>query len=100
MNMIRIGGTMAYETRDFFGLCDELGLMVWQDMMLANFDYPAKDEGFVAHIEKETAGLLANAALSPSLTVICGGSEMYQQGAMLGPWRELLERSADRGDVA
>lgn len=84
MNMIRIGGTMAYETRDFFSLCDELGLMVWQDMMLANFDYPAKDEGFVAHLEEETANLLANAALSPSLTVICGGSEMYQQGAMLG----------------
>ncbi|MDP9573744.1 UNVERIFIED_ORG: beta-mannosidase [Agrobacterium larrymoorei] len=84
MNMIRIGGTMSYETRDFFALCDELGLMVWQDMMLANFDYPAKDEGFVVHIEKEAADLLANAALSPSLTVICGGSEMYQQGAMLG----------------
>ena len=30
MNMIRIGGTMTYETRDFFDLCDELGIMVWQ----------------------------------------------------------------------
>lgn len=111
MNMIRIGGTMAYETRDFFSLCDELGLMVWQDMMLANFDYPAKDEGFVAHIEKETADLLATAALSPSLTVICGGSEMYQQGAMLGLgesiWKgplteEMLPRflKARRSDIA
>ncbi|MGP4805762.1 glycosyl hydrolase 2 galactose-binding domain-containing protein [Agrobacterium cavarae] len=111
MNMIRIGGTMTYETRDFFGLCDELGLMVWQDMMLANFDYPAKDEGFVSHIEKETADLLANAALSPSLTVICGGSEVYQQGAMLGLgenfWKgplteEMLPRfiKARRPDVA
>ncbi|WP_296037676.1 glycoside hydrolase family 2 protein [uncultured Agrobacterium sp.] len=111
MNMIRIGGTMAYETRDFFRLCDELGLMVWQDMMLANFDYPAKDENFVSHIEKETADLLANAALSPSLTVICGGSEVYQQGAMLGLgetfWKgplteEMLPRfiKARRPDVA
>lgn len=111
MNMIRIGGTMTYETRDFFGLCDELGLMVWQDMMLANFDYPAKDEGFVTHIEEETADLLANAALSPSLTVICGGSEVYQQGAMLGLgetfWKgplteEMLPRfvKARRPDVA
>ncbi|MGV1916413.1 glycoside hydrolase family 2 protein [uncultured Agrobacterium sp.] len=111
MNMIRIGGTMAYETRDFFRLCDELGLMVWQDMMLANFDYPAKDENFVSHIEKETGDLLANAALSPSLIVICGGSEIYQQGAMLGLgetfWKgplteEMLPRfvKARRPDVA
>ncbi|WP_416407655.1 glycoside hydrolase family 2 protein [Agrobacterium rosae] len=84
MNMIRIGGTMTYETPEFFALCDELGLMVWQDMMLANFDYPAKDEAFLAHIEQEISQLLAKTADSPSLTVLCGGSEMYQQGAMLG----------------
>ncbi|NTE87331.1 beta-mannosidase [Agrobacterium rubi] len=84
MNMIRIGGTMTYETPDFFALCDELGIMVWQDMMLANFDYPAKDEAFLAHIETEISQLLTNTALSPSLTVLCGGSEIYQQGAMLG----------------
>ncbi|SCX29048.1 Exo-beta-D-glucosaminidase precursor [Agrobacterium rosae] len=84
MNMIRIGGTMAYETPEFFALCDELGLMVWQDMMLANFDYPAKDKAFLAHIEQEISQLLAKTAHSPSLTVLCGGSEMYQQCAMLG----------------
>ncbi|MET0172976.1 MAG: glycoside hydrolase family 2 protein [Agrobacterium vaccinii] len=84
MNMIRIGGTMAYETPEFFALCDELGIMVWQDMMLANFDYPAKDEAFLAHIETEITQLLQATSLSPSLAVLCGGSEMYQQGAMLG----------------
>lgn len=84
MNMIRIGGTMAYETPDFFALCDELGLMVWQDLMLANFDYPAKDEAFLEQLENEVSQLLRANALSPSLTVVCGGSEMYQQGAMLG----------------
>ncbi len=84
MNMIRIGGTMTYETPNFFALCDELGLMVWQDLMLANFDYPTKDETFLAHIKVETTQLLENTALSPSLVIMCGGSEMYQQGAMLG----------------
>lgn len=84
MNMIRIGGTMAYETPDFFALCDELGLMVWQDMMLANFDYPVRDEKLVQHIDTELSQLLGATRLSPSLTVLCGGSEMYQQGAMLG----------------
>ncbi|SNB68136.1 MULTISPECIES: glycoside hydrolase family 2 protein [unclassified Agrobacterium] len=84
MNMIRIGGTMAYETPEFFALCDELGIMVWQDAMLANFDYPAKDEGLRQHIVTEISQFLEATALSPSLAVFCGGSEMYQQGAMLG----------------
>ena len=84
MNMIRVGGTMAYETPDFFQLCDELGLMVWQDLMLANFDYPAKDDAFLAHLEMEIAQFLTGIQASPSLALVCGGSEIYQQGAMLG----------------
>jgi beta-mannosidase len=84
MNMIRIGGTMAYETPDFFRLCDELGILVWQDFMLANFDYPKNDKVLLGHAETEVRQLLADTRLSPSLAVLCGGSEMYQQAAMFG----------------
>ncbi|MBB4066388.1 glycoside hydrolase family 2 protein [Gellertiella hungarica] len=91
MNMIRIGGTMTYETRAFFECCDRLGLLVWQDFMFANFDYPVKDEAFVAHVRREAADLLAPLGLSPSLAVLCGGSEIYQQGAMLGLPRTIWE---------
>ena len=84
MNMIRIGGTMTYESADFFRCCDELGLLVWQDVMLANFDYPAKDQAFLDHIGREMRDLLMPIGASPSLAVLCGGSEVYQQAAMLG----------------
>lgn len=84
MNMIRIGGTMAYESPDFFALCDELGLLVWQDFMFANFDYPAKDEAFIGLVRAEVDAFLQATAASPSLAILSGGSEMYQQGAMLG----------------
>ncbi|ANK93635.1 MULTISPECIES: glycoside hydrolase family 2 protein [Rhizobium] len=84
MNMIRIGGTMVYETPDFFALCDELGLLVWQDFMFANFDYPRNDKAFLGHVHAEIEEFLYGVQASPSLAVLCGGSEIHQQAAMLG----------------
>ncbi len=84
MNMIRLPGVMTYEDDDFFALCDELGIMVWQEMMLANFDYPQSDAGFRAAVASEVEALLCRTQSSPSLAVLCGGSEVFQQSAMLG----------------
>ncbi|TWF43415.1 glycoside hydrolase family 2 protein [Neorhizobium alkalisoli] len=84
MNMIRIPGIATYESPDFFALCDELGILVWQDFMFANFDYPAGDENFLTHVKSETGQFLAATQASPSLAIVCGGSEIWQQGAMLG----------------
>jgi beta-mannosidase len=84
MNIVRIGGTMTYESPEFFSLCDQLGLLVWQDLMLANFDYPFADEAFAGKVGQEVRNLLGRLQGHPSLAVICGGSEVFQQGAMLG----------------
>ncbi|MFC5392099.1 glycosyl hydrolase 2 galactose-binding domain-containing protein [Bosea vestrisii] len=84
MNMIRLPGVMTYEDDAFFALCDELGIMVWQEMMLANFDYPQGDAGFRAALKAEAEALLDRTQALPSLAVLCGGSEVFQQSAMLG----------------
>lgn len=84
MNMIRVPGIAVYESPAFFALCDELGLMVWQDLMLANFDYPVADADLMIHVKCEVEQFLKRTSANPSLAIVCGGSEVYQQGAMLG----------------
>ncbi|MGH2940682.1 MAG: glycoside hydrolase family 2 protein [Solirubrobacterales bacterium] len=94
MNMVRIPGTAAYESRDFHDLCDELGILVWQDFMFANLDYPLADEDFRAAAEAEAGEALAAVVGRPSLAVVCGNSEVEQQVAMLG-----LDSAMGRGEL-
>lgn len=89
MNMMRVGGTMLYEDDAFYDACDELGILVWQDFMFANMDYPGADDGFVASVEREVADLLGRLRFRPSTTVFCGNSEVEQQAAMLGLPRQV-----------
>jgi beta-mannosidase len=84
MNMIRIGGTMVYEADCFYDLCDELGIMVWQDFMFANMDYPAGDAAFAAAVREEAEAVVARLRRHPSVVLYCGNSEVEQQAAMLG----------------
>jgi beta-mannosidase len=57
---------------------------VWQDFMFANLDYPEQDGAFMAAVEAEARAVLERLAPRPSLAVVCGGSEVAQQVAMLG----------------
>ena len=84
MNIVRLPGTGAYETPAFHDLCDALGIMVWQDFMFANYDYPAADEEFREAVGIEVSAVLEDLRSRPSLVVLCGNSEVEQQVAMLG----------------
>jgi beta-mannosidase len=84
MNAVRVAGVGAYESPAFHDLCDELGILVWQDFMFANLDYPESDDEFMAQVERECRAVLADLGGRPSLAVLCGGSEVAQQVAMLG----------------
>jgi beta-mannosidase len=94
MNMLRLPGTGAYETSTFHDLCDELGILVWQDFMFANLDYPIADEQFRASVEHEATEVLGALGARPSLVVLCGNSEVEQQAAMMG-----LDASLGRGEL-
>ena len=108
MNAVRVAGIGAYESPAFHDLCDELGILVWQDFMFANLDYPESDEAFMAEVQREVRAVLAAVAGRPSLAVVCGGSEVAQQVAMLGLdpalasgplYGELLPRLVEEAEV-
>ena len=84
LNMVRVVGTMVYEDAAFHDACDELGILVWQDLMFANLDYPFGDSTFRALVDEEVRQALARVSGRPSLAVVCGNSEVEQQVAMLG----------------
>lgn len=103
-NLIRLAGTTLYEGDAFHAACDELGLLVWQDMMFANMDYPFGDPAFHGLVVDEAETELKRLGCHPSTAVICGNSEIEQQVAMLGLdpaiargefFREELPRLAD-----
>jgi beta-mannosidase len=83
MNLLRVGGTMLYESDVFYELADEYGIFIWQDFAFANFDYPT-DAAFTSSVECEAEQFLSRTQRFASLAVLCGGSEADQQAAMLG----------------
>ena len=87
MNMLRVGGYISYESRTFWDLCDEMGILVWQDCMLAGFD-PPEEPAFVENLGVELRQQLGQLQGRPSLGVVCGSSETYQQAAMYGVPRD------------
>ena len=84
MNMVRISGSMVYENDAFFDACDALGILVWQDFMFANMDYPNHDAAFAASVRDEVTQQLEGWQARASLAVLCGNSEAEQQAAMWG----------------
>lgn len=74
MNMIRLWGGGQYEKECFYDLCDELGLLVWHDMMHACAVYPG-DERFLGELEKELAHQLRRLRDHASIALWCGDNE-------------------------
>lgn len=91
MNILRIAGTMVYEEDHFFDACDEQGMLVWQDLMFANMDYPGDDAEFMASVVLEVGQQLRSLQATACLALLCGNSEVEQQAAMWGAPCELWQ---------
>lgn len=74
MNMIRHWGGGYYESDEFYALCDELGLMVWQDFMFGN-DWQPGTYAFKQNIEAEAEDQVRRLRNHPSIVIWCGNNE-------------------------
>ncbi len=74
MNMLRVWGGGIYEQDIFYDLCDELGLLVWQDFMFACSSYP-EHEAFIENVEHEVKDNMARLQSHPCIAIWCGNNE-------------------------
>ena len=77
VNMLRIWGGGYYEDDEFYRLCDERGIMVWQDGMFACSMYPDDDSRFLALVEEELIYNVKRLRNYTSLVLWCGENENH-----------------------
>jgi beta-mannosidase len=73
-NCIRVWGGGQYEKECFYDLCDEFGLLVWQDFMFACGVYPG-DDAFLASVREEVAFQILRLRDHASIALWCGDNE-------------------------
>ncbi|MBO4623125.1 MAG: glycoside hydrolase family 2 protein [Bacilli bacterium] len=74
-NCIRVWGGALYPSDEFYDLCDEAGILVWQDLMFACGYYNMENELFVTEIKAEIIDNLKRIHNHASLMLICGNNE-------------------------
>ncbi len=77
MNMIRVWGGGIYEQDTFYDLCDEKGLLVWQDFMFACALYPG-DKEFLDNVHAEAVCQVQRLRHHACLALWCGNNELEQ----------------------
>ena len=74
MNCLRVWGGGRYESDDFYELCDERGIMIWQDCMFSCALYPSSPE-FLSNVEAEITHQVKRLSDHPSIALWCGNNE-------------------------
>lgn len=75
MNMVREWGGGYYESDDFYDICDELGILVWQEFMFGGDMVPGNPE-FQNNVKQEAIDQVTRLRDHPSIVLWCGNNEV------------------------
>ncbi len=75
MNMLRIWGGGIYEDDIFYDLCDQMGILIWQDFIFAGALYPL-NKSFKENIAYEAEEQIKRLRNHPCLALWCGNNEV------------------------
>ena len=88
MNMLRVWGGGIYERDDFYELCDEMGILVWQDFMFGCSLYPG-DQAFLESARQEAIDNVKRLRNHPSIVIWVGNNEI-ESGWFHWGWKDQL----------
>jgi beta-mannosidase len=74
MNMLRVWGGGIYENDIFYDLCDQKGILVWQDFMFASAMYPG-DTAYLKNVQQEAIDQVKRLRNHSSIALWCGNNE-------------------------
>jgi beta-mannosidase len=99
MNMLRVWGGGIYENDDFYQLCDENGLLVWQDFMFACAMFPG-DTSFLENVKQEAIYNVKRLRNHTCIALWCGNNEVLSAWENWG-WKHIVskEQSKDIADT-
>ena len=85
-NLLRIWGGGIVNKEAFFDLCDEKGIMVWQEFPLACNNYEGTPE-YLSVLKQESTSIIKRIRKHPSLAIWSGGNELFNS------WSRMTDQS-------
>ncbi|MBT2501123.1 glycoside hydrolase family 2 protein [Curtobacterium sp. ISL-83] len=96
MNLLRVWGGGMFESDDFYDVCDELGILVWQDFLFACAAY-SEEEPLRSEVEAEAREAVTRLSAHPSLALWNGCNENIWAYVEWGWAKDLVGRTWGEG---